>query len=121
METEPALFTSLGDISSWCGGEEYPRSRKSTSQDISFSDVEIISAVQLAYIRNEGTLKSITHSDVYMELGIVRGSRAWEERIKIISPRRLSQILYRFGFVSINKNHGFRARYTKVQTDRGVC
>jgi len=94
---------------------------------LSFSDAEIIEAAKTAYGRNQGTTKTIKHSDVYVELGITRRSRLWDRKEKLISPQKMAFILRSAGFVPISTiNSGRRAQYIYHELGlpdraRGIC
>lgn len=82
--------------------EAKPQLTTLSQQVISFSQEEIASASLLAYLRTEGTTKAITISDVLYELGIIRGSRIWENRNKVVSSQLISNILIKMGFSRLN-------------------
>lgn len=95
-----------------CSAITKPLNMMFTPHTLSFSDAEIIEAAKTAYGRNQGTTKSIKHSDVYVELGITRRSRLWDRKEKLISPQKMAVILRSVGFVSLSPtNGGKKAQY----------
>jgi len=86
------------------------RSNSLSWHKIFLTDVEVITAALMAYQQNEGKLKTVTTSDVYIMLGIDRNSREWDDRTAIVSNQRMTFLMRKAGFIPVEN----RAKHPKV-------